>query len=92
MMAQMIGLAANGLTPMAVDAPNFALVDLRSEGRQGMLIEGERDHAFAPFRAYVVEFEDHDVRFPAPDTRSVLKVIEEETEVPSLNGSMGGHA
>lgn len=92
MMAKMSGLAANGLAPMAVDAPNFALVDLRSEGCQGMLIEGERDHAFAPFRAYVVEFEDHDVRFPAPDTRSVLKVIEEETEVPSLDGPVGGHA
>jgi hypothetical protein len=92
MMAKMIGLAPDGLPPMAVDTPNFALVDLRSEGHQGMLIEGEGDHAFASFRAYVVEFQDHDVRFPAPDARCVLKVIEEETEVPSLNGPVGGHA
>jgi hypothetical protein len=92
MMAKMSGLAANGLPPMAVGAPNFALVDLCSEGRQGMLIEGERDHAFASFRAYVVEFQDHDVRLPAPDARCVLKVIQEITEVPSLNGPVGGHA
>ena len=43
-------------------------------------------------RAYVVEFQDHDVLFPTPDTRCVLEVIEEETEVPSLNGPVGGHA
>jgi hypothetical protein len=92
MMAKMSALAANGLAPMAVGAPNFALVDLRSEGRQRMLIEGEGDHAFASFRAYVVEFQDHYVRLPAPDARCVLKVIKEVTEVPSLKRPVGGHA
>jgi hypothetical protein len=92
MMAKMSGLPANGLPPVAVDTPNLALVDLGSEVRQGVLKEGEGDHAFAPFRPYVVEFEDHHIRFPAADARRVPKVIEEVTEVPSLNWTMGGHA
>jgi hypothetical protein len=92
MMAKMSGLPANGLLPVAVGAPNLALVDLGSEVSQGVLKEGEGDHAFAPFRAYVVEFEDHCIRFPAADARCVPKVIEEVTEVPSLYWTVCGHA
>ena len=54
--------------------------------------EGKGDHAFAPLRPYVVEFEDHYIRFSAADARCVPKVIEEVTEVPSLNWTVGGHA
>ena len=41
MMAKMCGLLANGVTPVAVGAPNLALVDLCLEARQGMFVEGE---------------------------------------------------
>lgn len=92
MMAKMSGLSANGLLPVAIGAPNLALVDLGPKVRQGVLKEGKGDHAFAPFRPYVVEFEDHYIRFSAADARCVPKVIEEITEVPSLNWTVGGHA
>jgi hypothetical protein len=92
MMAKMSGLPANGLPTMAVGAPNLALVDLGSEARQRVLIEGEGDHAFAPFRPDVVEFEDHYIRFPAGDASCVPKVIEKVTEVTSLKWTVGGHA
>jgi hypothetical protein len=92
MMPKMSGLPPNGLPPVAVGTPNLALVDLSSEVPKGVLKEGEGDHAFAPFRPYVVEFEDHDIRFPAADARCVAKVIEEIPKVPSLNGTVGGHA
>lgn len=92
MMAKMRGLAANGLPPMTVGTPNLALVDLRLEGRQRMLIEGEPYHAFASFRPYVVEFQDDYVRFPAADACCLAEVIQEVTEVPSLNWPVGGHA
>jgi hypothetical protein len=91
MMAKMTGLPANGLPPVTVGAPNLALVDLGSEVRKGVLEEGERHHAFASFRAYVVEFEDQHVRFPAADARCLPEVIEEVTEVPSLKGTVSGH-
>ena len=92
MMAKMCGLLANGLTPVTVGAPNLALVDLCFEARQGMFVEGERDHAFASFRAYVVEFQDDNVRFPAVDACCTAKMIQEVTKVPSLDGAVGRHA
>jgi hypothetical protein len=70
MMAKMTWLSANGVASMAVGAPNFALVDLRLEKSQGVLIEGERDH-LAALRADVVELEDDDVVLSASDTRGV---------------------
>jgi hypothetical protein len=73
MMAKMSGLPANGLSPMAVGAPNLALIDLRSKVRQRVLMEGEGDHAFAPFRPDVVEFEDHYIRFPAADAAALRR-------------------
>jgi hypothetical protein len=88
----MSGLPANGLPPMAVGTPNLALFDLRLEGRQGMLIERERHHAFASFRPYVVEFQDDYIRFPAADACRLAKVIQHVTEVPSLDWPVGGHA
>jgi hypothetical protein len=92
MMAKMSGLPANCLLPVAIDAPNLALVDLGPKVRQGVLEEGEGDHAFAPFRPDVVEFEDDYICFSTADARGVRQVIEEVTEVPSLNRTVGGHA
>jgi hypothetical protein len=91
MMAKMGALPANGLPPVAVATPNFALIDLGSKIGEGVLIEGEGDHAFASFRPYVVEFEDHYIRFPAADARCLPEVIQEVAEVPSLNGPVDGH-
>ena len=92
MMAKMSRLTANGLPPMAVGTPNLALVDLRLEERQGMLIEREGDHAFTSFRSYVVEFQDDYILFTAADACRVAEVIQEETEVPSLKWPVGRHA
>lgn len=92
MMAKMRGLPANGLPPMAIGTSNLALVDLRSEESQGMFKEGEGDHAFAPFRPYVVEFQDDYVPFPAAHAGCIAEVIQEVTEVPSLKWPVGRHA
>jgi hypothetical protein len=92
MMAKMGGLPANGLPPVAVGAPNLALVDLGLKICQRVLEEGERDDAFASLRPYVVELKDHYIPLPAPHARDVPKVIEEVTEIASLKWTVGGNA
>jgi hypothetical protein len=79
MMTKMSWVPANGVAPMAVAAAHLALVDLCLEKGQRMFIERECHHALAPFRAHMVELQDHDIRFSAADARSVPKVVQDET-------------
>jgi hypothetical protein len=92
MMAKMGRLPPNGVPTVAVCAPDLALVDLRLEKRQRMLIEGQRHHALAALGAHVVELQDNDVCFPATDTRSLPKILQEETQVASLERPVSRHA
>lgn len=92
MMAKMGGLPPNGVAPVAVRASNLALVDLRLQKGQRMFIEGQRHHAFAAFRPHVVELEDHDVRLPTVDARRLSEVLQEETQVASLEAPVSRHA
>jgi hypothetical protein len=92
MMAEMGRLPANGLPAMTVGAPNFALVDLRLEVREGMFEVGEGNHPFPSLRPDVVELQDQDVRLPAIEARRVAEVVQQETEVSPLKRPVSRNA
>jgi hypothetical protein len=88
----MSGLPADGLPTMAVGASNFALLDLRSEVLEGVLVESERYDALASLRPDVIEFQDHHVGLTAADTRGVAKMVQQVAEVAPLERPVGGNA
>jgi hypothetical protein len=90
MMAEMRALPADGLPTMAVGASNFALLDLRSEVLEGVLVESERYDALASLRPDVIEFQDHHVGLTAADTRGVAKMVQQVAEVAPLERPVGG--
>jgi hypothetical protein len=88
MMAEMAGLSPDGLSAMAIRAPNLALADLRPKRRDGVLLECEPDDSAAPLRSGVVEFQDHHVAFRTADAGGAAKMIKDELEVAPLDGPM----
>jgi hypothetical protein len=83
-MAEMGRLPANCLPTMAVGASNFAVLDLRSEVLDRVLVERERHDAPPSLWPDVIEFQDHHVGLAAADTRSVGKMVQQVTEVAPL--------